>query len=186
MSHALDELVGQLDRPEIAAQIAQTLGCRETPRAAADVMRLAVLGVSPDLLAGLLAQLTSCLPSSADPDVGLSNLLRFIEASRSPQALLALFERDPSSLPVLVKIVSISQSWADLLIADPESFDLLRMTESLPVSRHSGRRDVRRVEVTFDSQQTARILHFAHKQRETMPCVRRFHRRYRSKLSQTN
>jgi [glutamine synthetase] adenylyltransferase / [glutamine synthetase]-adenylyl-L-tyrosine phosphorylase len=168
MLHALDELVLELSEPSVATRLAETLGCRDLPSAGGVLATLPALGVSPDLLAVLLRQLASELPAAADPDVGLANLARFIAAARSPQALLALFERDPAALSVLVKILSISQSWADQLTADPESFDLLRMTEGLPVSRAVLVDEMgAEVDATADIQQAARILR-THKQRETM------------------
>src|SRR5262249_11097275 len=47
----------------------------------------------------------------------------------------ALFERDPDALPNLLQIFSTSQYLSDLLVADKEAYDLLRMTEGQPVSR---------------------------------------------------
>ncbi len=93
------------------------------------------MGIATDLIQTCLRQLLSILPSSPNPDRGLSNLARYVRASRSPQALLALFERDSAALPTLMRILATSQNWSEQLIHDPESFDLLRMTEGMPVSR---------------------------------------------------
>ena len=50
-------------------------------------------------------------------------------------ALGSLFERDPEALPILLQVFSTSQYLANLLIHDPEAFDLVRMTDGQPVSR---------------------------------------------------
>ena len=48
-----------------------------------------------------------------------------------------LFERDPQALPTLLQILSTSQYLSDLLVFDPEGFDLLRLTEGHPVARQA-------------------------------------------------
>ncbi len=68
--------------------------------------------------------------------MALHNLTRFILAARNPLSAGTLFERDPDALPTLVQIFSTSQHLSDLLVADPESFDPLRLTEGHP-SRQS-------------------------------------------------
>ncbi len=92
-------------------------------------------GMPLDLLARMLDRLSELLPQTGDPDVALNNLQRFIASSRSPQALGGLFDRDPDSLPTLLRIFSVSQYLADQLINDPDCFDMLRMTEGQGVSR---------------------------------------------------
>ncbi|MFV2069038.1 MAG: hypothetical protein ACC645_18890, partial [Pirellulales bacterium] len=67
--------------------------------------------------------------------MALNNLERFIDAARNPLAIGSLFERDPESLTTLLQIFSTSQHLSDLLIRDPESYDLLRLTEGQPVAR---------------------------------------------------
>ena len=69
------------------------------------------------------------------PDMALNNLDRFVAAARNPLAIGTLFERDPTALPTLVQIFSTSQHFSDLLVGDPEGFDLLRLTEGAPVAR---------------------------------------------------
>ena len=101
----------------------------------AALVHIAQAGMTLDLLVVIADQLQRCLPRCADPDMALNNLDRFIGAARSPLVLGTLFERDPTALPTLVQILSTSQHFSDLLAADPEIFDLLRMTEGKPVSR---------------------------------------------------
>ena len=52
-------------------------------------------------------------------------------------SLGALFERDTTALPTLLQIFSTSQHFSNLLVADPESYDLLRLTEGQPVAREA-------------------------------------------------
>ncbi len=168
MSPTIHALVSGAAQPDTARQLAQTLGCCDLPSAMEHLASLHELGIADELLTNCLLQLARILPTSPNPDRGLANLTRYIHASRSPQALLALFERDEAALPILLRILATSQSWAEQLITDPESFDLLRLTEGLPVSRGI-LVDELATEIgdSFDPVLVARTLH-TQKQREMM------------------
>ncbi len=126
-----------LDDPAAAEAWLRALGATDTKHAHAALVHIAEAGVTLDLLCVMAEQLEQCLPRSADPDMALNNLDRFVCAARSPLALGTLFERDPGTLPTLVQILSTSQHFSDLLVRDPEIFDLLRLTEGRPVARET-------------------------------------------------
>ncbi|MFO0868486.1 MAG: bifunctional [glutamate--ammonia ligase]-adenylyl-L-tyrosine phosphorylase/[glutamate--ammonia-ligase] adenylyltransferase [Pirellulales bacterium] len=128
-------LVDYLDHPATAAAGLRAWGIRQGDAAHRNLVSLAQSGITLDLLANMAGQLAQNLPRLADPDAVLSNLVRFVAASRSPLALGSLFERDPDALPTLLQVFSTSQYLANLLIRDPESFDLVRLTDGQPVSR---------------------------------------------------
>ena len=67
--------------------------------------------------------------------MALHNLERFVRGGEIPSSIGTLFERDPQALPTLLQIFSTSQYLSDLLVIDPEGFDLLRLTEGEPVAR---------------------------------------------------
>ncbi len=92
-------------------------------------------GAPDDLLQILGDRLRNELPRLNDLDSAIENLSRFVSSSRSPTSLLALFERDPGALPALLQVFATSQLLADRLIADPESFDLLRASDGQPAAR---------------------------------------------------
>ena len=94
-------------------------------------------GVPLDLLAVIATQLERHLPGCADPDMALHNLERFVQAARNPLAIGTFFERDPQALPTLLQVFSTSQYLSDLLVTDPEGFDLVRLTEGQPVARQA-------------------------------------------------
>ncbi len=98
MSDALEDLLNEPTCQESCAKAAKTLGCADIHGSGQSLSKLLSLGLATDLLAGCLRQLAALLPTSPNPDRGLQNLARYIEASRSPQALLALFERDTARL----------------------------------------------------------------------------------------
>lgn len=168
MNDALEDLLREPTSPAACGLAAQTLGCSDRESSGQSLANLLDLGLPADLLASCLRQLTTLLPASPNPDRGLQNLTRYISASRSPQALLALFERDAAALPTLMNILATSQSWSEQLITDPESFDLLRMTEGMPVSR-GVLLDELSTEISgqVEPQLVARSL-YTFRQRETM------------------
>ena len=94
-------------------------------------------GITIDLFESICRQLSEYPDEFSDADRVLNNLERYINASRSPLALAALFDRDPTALPVLCRIFSASQYLSDLLIRDRESYDGLRKTEGQPVAREA-------------------------------------------------
>ena len=126
-----------LDNPSSAAEWLDSMRVVDTKRGHANLVRMATGGLTLDLMAVICNQLTDCLPRSADPDMALNNLDRFVAASRNPLSLGTLFQRDPNSLSTLLQIFSASQHLSDVLVADPESFDLLRITEGKPSHRQS-------------------------------------------------
>ncbi|WP_419189937.1 glutamate-ammonia-ligase adenylyltransferase [Stieleria marina] len=92
-------------------------------------------GVSADLLDTLRRRLQDHFGDFDDPDAVLENLSGFVVASRSPIALLALFERDESALLSLLHVFATSQTLSQFLIDDPEGFDLMRASDGLPAQR---------------------------------------------------
>lgn len=113
----------------------RSVGIQDLRLGQTNLQRLARSGMTIDLCESLLEQLGQQLPQVSDPDMALNNLERFIAASRSPLALGALFYRDRTNIPILLRIFSSSQYLADLLIRDTEAYDSLRMTEGQPIDQ---------------------------------------------------
>ena len=131
----IDRLRTCLDDAGAAEPWLRSLRVVDPPAAHANLSRMAVRGVTLDLLSQIAEQFAAAAPALADPDMAMNNLERFIAASRNPMATAALFERDPDALPQLLQLFSTSQYLSDLLVVDSEAYDLLRMTEGQPVSR---------------------------------------------------
>ena len=130
----IDRLRTCLDDAESAEPWLRSLRVANLPAARANFQRIANYGVTLDLLTQISEQFATAAPTLADPDMAINNLERFIAASRNPMATAALFERDPDALPNLLQIFTTSQYLSDLLVADREAYDLLRMTEGEAVS----------------------------------------------------
>ncbi len=131
-----DQVLALLADPQQAEPWLRGLGIVDGRRGLRNLQSISGSGLSTDLVAELLRQLQQHLGRISDPDLALNHLERFFLATRSPLALASLFERDSDSLPTLLHIFSSSQHLGDLLITDPESYDLLRMTEGQPVARN--------------------------------------------------
>ncbi|MCE9604266.1 MAG: bifunctional [glutamate--ammonia ligase]-adenylyl-L-tyrosine phosphorylase/[glutamate--ammonia-ligase] adenylyltransferase [Planctomycetia bacterium] len=131
----LDELRRRLDDVKPAEAWLRTWGVADPAQAHAVLVRIAEFGVTLDLMGVVCEQLGETLPRLSDPDLALGSLERFFGVARSPLSLAALFERDRDALPTLLQIFSSSRHLSDLLVADNESYDLLRLTEGSPVQR---------------------------------------------------
>lgn len=92
-------------------------------------------GAAPDLLEFLRTRLHEQFDQFDDADAVLASLSRFVESSPNPNSLISIFQRDAASLPSLLQVFSTSQSLANRLIADPESFELLIVSEGRRVDR---------------------------------------------------
>ena len=124
-----------LDDSARASSWLSEIGVKDARRAEENLKRIAESGVPLDLLAGICQTLSLEQANISDIDMAINNLERFVASARSPLSLAALFDRDKQSLPVLLQILSTSQHLSDLLIRQPEVYDLLRMSEGTPVSR---------------------------------------------------
>lgn len=130
-----EQLVQYLDNVDAASNWLKSWGVKDLQRAHSNLVGMAQAGVTLDLIGELGTQLAQYLPACSDPDMSLNNLERFVSGSRNPIGLASLIERDQSALPILVQIFSTSQYLSDILIQDPESYDLLRITEGQPAAR---------------------------------------------------
>lgn len=133
----IEQLRNYLDNPAEAEGWLRSCSIEDPRRAHANLVGMATAGLTLDLLADVCAQLAEHLPRSSDADMALNNLERFVAGARNPLSLGSLFERDREALPILLQIFATSQHLSDLLITDPESYDLLRLTEGQPVSRET-------------------------------------------------
>src|SRR5262245_24614406 len=125
----ISTLVSVLDQPHQAADLLHAWGLADVPRGQRVLLELAETGLTLDLLADLCRQLGERLPRLSDPDAALAALSRYLFAVRSPLGLVALFGREPTALPMLLSALSLGPRWVDLLVDDPEAFDLLLQTD---------------------------------------------------------
>ena len=126
-----------LDDPEAATAWGRAAGLAEPQVAHRALSGLAGHGLPLDLLAGLCGRLAARLPATADADRTLAALERFFSAVRSPLAAAALFERDPRALDTLLAIFAASPYLAEIVIADPEAWEQVRLGQGRPEKREA-------------------------------------------------
>jgi len=134
---SIAEMERLLDEPTAAAEWGRRAGLADPQSAHRAICGLAAHGLTLDLLAFLCGRLADLLPAVADPDRVLVAIERLIGAVRSPLSTGTLFQRDPRSLEILLKLFSASPYLAELVILDPESWEQIRVGEGRPESRQS-------------------------------------------------
>ena len=164
----LSALVRYLDAPGEAVPWLKSLGIEDTARAHANLVSMADNGLTLDLLAAICDQLAEHLPGLSDPGMALNNLDRFLATTRNPLSLGGLFERDREALPTLLQIFSTSQYLSDLLVRDPESFDLLLITEGQPVARDVLAAEICSEAAALTDERAVMTLLRRYKHRETL------------------
>ncbi|MEC7566508.1 MAG: hypothetical protein VX738_12575 [Planctomycetota bacterium] len=130
-----EQVIKLLESPQDAKVWLASLGIIDTDIALQSLLSLNETGMTLDLVSVTLTQLEEILPGLAKPDRALAALEQFIVVSRNAISLGALWERDAAALPTLMTMFSASKHLGELLIAEPECYDLLRMTDGQPVDR---------------------------------------------------
>lgn len=164
----IEQLVGILDDSTAARPWLERLGLTESQRAHQCLTDIAQSGVPLDLLSSLCDQLEKNLPTVGDPDLALENLAKYFGAVRSPLSLATLFDRESDALRTVLQMGATSQYLSDWLLQDPESLDLLRMTEGQPVARQVLLDEICAEASAIDNDAMLRALIRRYKRRETL------------------
>lgn len=113
------------------------------------------------------AALTPQLHASPDPDMALTSLLRFIEASVSKASLFNDLVHYPVLMEVLMKVFGSSRYFADILVRDPELFRWLTASDSFVAPRSKG----------YLTAEVERALTMFQKPERKLDALRRLYRR---------
>jgi glutamate-ammonia-ligase adenylyltransferase len=132
------------------------------------VERFANLGIPAELLSRWWQTLGDRMSNSMEPEANFARLSRFFVRVRSPQSMVALFDRDPSALPRLIEAFEVGEVVSEALIEDTESFELLRITDGRPTPPQALIDELQtEVESAHDERQVSRLLYRFHR-RETI------------------
>jgi glutamate-ammonia-ligase adenylyltransferase len=110
--------------PEVA-EVARQVAFRQPAAAEAHVAELAQEPAEMLAVAQIAPQLAAALARCADPDAGLRHLVRFAQAWGARLPLLHLFRDHPAALDALVLVIGASRYLADVLVRNPEFFELV-------------------------------------------------------------
>ncbi len=122
----LDQLRSQLESFDQARPLLHAWGVRDAERGWRNLTNLAQ-AVGADALRDLCGPLGRLLPRCPDPDMALNNLERFLANPAGAGQLPALLEGRARTLEILLQLFSTSQSFSDLLVANPDYLDMLRV-----------------------------------------------------------
>src|SRR5262245_33536073 len=95
------------------------------PERAARISRSLAASLGHSECSALSEALARLMPQSPDADMALNNLERFLTAA--PSSLPNLLEGDQRGLETLLTLVGTSQFFADVLAADPDFLQMLRV-----------------------------------------------------------
>jgi [glutamine synthetase] adenylyltransferase / [glutamine synthetase]-adenylyl-L-tyrosine phosphorylase len=133
----VDQLRQALESYESAQTLLQSWRLRDSERGWRNLSHLG-RAVGPATVRDLLAPLGRLLPRCPDPDMALNNLERYLANPAGAQQLPGLLEPRGRSLETLLQLLSASQFFSDLLVAHPESIDMLR----IPLRRSPSQREL--------------------------------------------
>src|SRR5262249_40423604 len=133
----LDQLRQYLESFEDARQLFHKWNLRDPERGWRNLSHLArAIGVKT--LKDLCQALGRLLPRCADPDMALNNLERFLANPAGAQQLPALKDSRARSLEILLQLLSSSQFFSDLLVANPDYLEMVR----LPLRRSPSQKEM--------------------------------------------
>jgi glutamate-ammonia-ligase adenylyltransferase len=122
----VDQLRQCLDSVEPAVKLLHGWGVQNAERGRRNLAALAE-GIGLDALRGLCQPLGRFLPRCPDPDMALNNLERFLVNPAGARQLKAFVDGRARTLEILLQLFSTSQSFSDLLVANPDYTDMLRV-----------------------------------------------------------
>src|SRR5437879_4934763 len=122
----LEQLRQCLDVPERSRSLLQSWQVRDIERGGRNLSYLAGhLGVEG--LRDFCSPLARLLPRCPDADMALNNLERFLAQPEGRDKVSALLENRARALEILLQLFSNSQSFSDLLVANPDFLAMLRV-----------------------------------------------------------
>jgi glutamate-ammonia-ligase adenylyltransferase len=153
-----DPLRQALESLAQACSLLHTWGLRDFERGWQNLSHLAE-AIGLNALCDLLPFLGRYLPRCPDPDMALNNLERFLANAGGKQQLPALLEGRARALEILLQLLSTSQSFSDLLVANPDYLDMLRV----PLRRSPSGAELRdqlraEVEAVFEDSAVLRVF----------------------------
>src|SRR5437868_6861202 len=134
----VDQLRQCLDSVDTARPLLQAWGVRDPERGWRNLTYLAG-SLPPDAFRELCGPLGRLLPRCTDADMSLNNLERFLANPSARDRIPNLLESRARTLEILLQLFSTSQSFSDLLAANPDYVDMLRV----PLRRSPGPEELR-------------------------------------------
>jgi glutamate-ammonia-ligase adenylyltransferase len=122
----LDQVRYNLESPQETRQLLAQWHLRDTAGSLANLRGVAG-AIGTMAFNELCTPLGRILPRCPDPDMSLNNLERFFANPVAPEQLPVLLESRARTLETLLQLFSTSQFFSDLLVANPDYLDMLRV-----------------------------------------------------------
>jgi glutamate-ammonia-ligase adenylyltransferase len=122
----IEQLRNSLESVDQARSQLQTWGLRDWERGWRNLASMAN-GLGLERMRDLCQPLTRYLPRCSDPDMALNNLERFLTNPAGAQQLPALLGVRARTLEKFLHLLSSSQYFSDLLVANPDYLDMLKI-----------------------------------------------------------
>jgi glutamate-ammonia-ligase adenylyltransferase len=122
----LEQLRHHLDSLDDSRPLLQSWKIRDVERGWRNLTHVAT-AIGLESLRDLCPALGRLLPRCPDPDMALNNLERFLATPAGRETLTVLLEGRARSLEILLQLLSTSQFFSDLLVANPDYLDMLRV-----------------------------------------------------------
>jgi glutamate-ammonia-ligase adenylyltransferase len=153
-----DQLRHCLESPEQARQVLDQWRVRDFEGGQHNLRHVAD-SVGLNGLAELSHPLGRILPRCPDPDMALNNFERFLENPAGAEQLPALLEGRARVLEILLQLFSTSQFFSDLLSANPDYLDMLRIPLRSSPSRAELRAQLQgEVDAAFEDSAVLRVF----------------------------
>src|SRR5437763_321711 len=154
----VDPLRTCLESIDSARPLLQSWQVRDPERGWRNLTYLAN-SLPPDAFRELCGPLGRLLPRCPDADMSLNNLERVLAGPAARERLPALLENRARTLEILLQLFSTSQSFSDLLAANPDYVDMLRV----PLRRSPGPVELRaqlqaEVDAAFEDSAVLRVF----------------------------
>jgi len=115
-----------LTSPDSITSVLQNWQVRDVERGGRNLNAL-VQSVGIDRVRDLAIPLYRLLPRCPDPDMALNNLERFLAGPAGREHFPILFENRARTLEILLQLFSTSQSFSDMLVANPDYLPMVRV-----------------------------------------------------------
>ncbi len=123
---SLDLEITSLESPEKTKAILKNWHIRDFDRGHRNLCHLAE-NIGPQQLQELMPALHRLVPRCPDPDRSLNNLERFLSTRKGKDKLGEIQETRSRTLEPLLQLFSISQFFSDLLVANPDYLEMIRI-----------------------------------------------------------
>jgi glutamate-ammonia-ligase adenylyltransferase len=120
-----DLLIANLLSESDIHRLLEPVGFEDFSAAHRALLRISILEGDLGHLAQILPSLLIRLSEAAEPDRILINIERFIASNRDPGELIKYLKDQPKSLEMLITLVEASQFLTEILLRNPDYFELL-------------------------------------------------------------